>query len=155
MAPIEWTEEGPQGEETPEIAHDGVRVAVLQSDGSIEEGDRHTFKELGGALPSVGDRIAMLWPVGDHGSDELFRVLARYFIGEFAGDYAWWLLVSREMATERDERIIQIARQASIDTRRARTDRADYFQRLINAQLEANKPKPKPRGGSRTVRGNR
>jgi hypothetical protein len=112
-----------------------VRLAVLGDDGVVVEEDRRSLDMFGGVLPSVGDHIATLWPVKDPDPNEHYRVIARYYVGEFAGDTCRWLLLAPELSTDRDEGVFEVARKASADTRRLNRERSKRQTEAIEALL--------------------
>jgi hypothetical protein len=156
VAAIKWTKDGPEGTDKIEFSTWGVRLATIKEDGRVVEDDWRTLDMFGGVLPAVGDHIATLWPLQDPDAEEHFTVVARYYIGEFAGDTCWWLLLAPEPIAARDEQMFALARGASIETRkqmmesrkralataRALQESAKEKRRQEREEERASRPKP-------------
>lgn len=110
---ITWGPDGPTGIDEMRFAELGLRLALIEEDGSLSDYGHYELKSLGGEVPHVGDQFAMLWPEGDPDSEEVFEVVRRAYVGEFAGDYCWWLVI-REVAPEKaDEELFALHRASS------------------------------------------
>lgn len=139
MAPITWTKDGPMGEEAVRFSADGIRIAVVGEDGVLEDFDHWDLQMFGGVMPSVGDHFVTLWPGHTEDAQEHFRVLARYYVGEFAGDNCWWLLVAPEPMSARETELFALARAASVDTRKRKRAQATQLDEKLN-QLRKKTP---------------
>ncbi|MEO6013920.1 MAG: hypothetical protein ABIQ30_10100 [Devosia sp.] len=117
------------GSEKIEFSTDGIRIALVKEDGKLEDLQHVDLAMFGGVLPNVGDRIVTLWPDKPefHPEDHM-RVLARYYVGEFAGDNCWWLLCAYELPTSRDMQLYRLAKKASVETRKDNAARAKHHQ---------------------------
>jgi hypothetical protein len=147
---IVYGPDGPEGTEAIRFAPLGIRFALMAADGTLTDHGRYDLEMLGGTLPSVGDTFSMLWPAGDPGRNETYEVVARYYVGEFAGDNSWWLLIKERKPNKQDLAIYRVARAASRETRRIRKAREALAEkRLIHAASERNK-KPRPTGRGKT-----
>lgn len=141
---ITWTKDGPTGSEDPEFTGDGgVRIALVGEDGSLEDYDHWDLEYFGGVLPITGDRIATLWHRGDPNNEESWRVLARYYVGEFAGDNCWWLVVAPEPLSARDKQLFRLARAASKETRRIAKAREAHKAKRLTEILDFSEPATK------------
>lgn len=69
-----------------------VRIATLNSDGSLTGADAVSIKHLGGTVPNVGDVLGTVWGENDYNFQVVQR---RYFLNEYKGD-SYWLLVVRD-----------------------------------------------------------
>ncbi len=123
MRDIVYGPEGPEGFETIEFAPLGIRFAVLEPNGKLVRGDDYAPTMLGGQVPIPGDRFSMLWPRDDPGDNQVFEVVSRHYVGEFDGDYCWWVIVRAAPPSKLDLQLYKLAKTASSRSRKNRAAR--------------------------------
>lgn len=71
----------------------GIRIVKYRSDGKLVGSAEHPAHYFGGAIPSEGDTLGMIWGEGDY---ELQTVQRRYFLNEWKGRGPYWIIVVRD-----------------------------------------------------------
>jgi len=146
--------DGPEGSEEIKFARYGVRVGVVNEKGEIVEHNSYTLAMLGGTIPAVGDRMAMLWPEDDQDAEELIEIISRHYVGEFYGDNCWWLLAKPCKPSKLEETLFGAAREASKETRRVNQLRTQIeHDRVMEKLHKSSSPTSGRKPGQRSGRG--
>ena len=146
---IVWTEDGPEGAEDVRFSADGVRIVLLRPNGALKLLETWDPAVYGGVVPQVGDTLSTLWVKEDQ-QDEHYVVTSRHYIGEFAGENCWWLVVERQRPTDREAKLFDLAREVSAERGTAR--RASLAEASTNALAVAAELKRSAREKRRAER---
>jgi hypothetical protein len=119
-----------------QFAEWGMRIAVLQENGTIEhEAELKLADHFGGVLPAVGDHFCPIGP--GRNDDRLFQVVGRYWVDDFAGETCWWVIVKELEVDPIARSIFNLARKVTRQMRKVKAEADARVQAETDSRLLA------------------